>query len=195
MITPLMLSRRKYESGRRREIFHGSRKSLLRGLGLICGLSLALLLSACSNPFSQPVQGGAPTSTNSSATQAAPSPTPSVPPRVITLHVSSSCPSYVASINWDTQLKTNPAVNKVQLVSCGSLEGAGSLEAVVGVGYVTPDAKLDVYVFDNLTAKSPTVTFRALGLIDGNAQISPTGTLMTSEIGLKGVPTKNAKSL
>jgi hypothetical protein len=64
------------------------------------------------------------------------------------------------------------------------------MEAVVGVGYVTPDAKLDVYVFDNLTS-TPTVTFRVPGLIDGDAQVSPSGTLMTAEIGLKGVATKN----
>lgn len=157
----------------------------------MCGLGLSVLLGACSNPFAQPEQGGAPITITPGPTQAVASPTPSVPPRVITLHISSSCPSYVASTNWDKVLNTNPAVDKVQLVNCGSLEGAGSMEAVVGVGYVTPDAKLDVYVFDNLTSGKPTVTFKVPGLIDGDAQVSPTGTLMTAEIGLHGVATKN----
>ena len=157
----------------------------------MCSLCLSVLLGACSNPFAQPAQGGAPTTITPGPTQAVASPTPTVPPRVITLHMSSSCPSYVVSTNWDKELNTNPAVDKVELVNCGSLEGAGSLEAVVGVGYITPDAKLDVYVFDNLTSSKPTVTFKVTGLIDGDAQVSPTGTLMTAEIGLHGVAAKN----
>ncbi|HEV7236653.1 MAG TPA: hypothetical protein VGN15_10760 [Ktedonobacteraceae bacterium] len=86
-------------------------------------------------------------------------------------------------------LGTKAGVNKVQLVNCGSLEGAGSLEAVVGVGYFTPDAKLDVYVIDDFTA--PRVTFKVPGLIDGDAQVSPTGTLITAEVGLKGIASQN----
>ncbi|HVB73497.1 MAG TPA: hypothetical protein VNE38_08065 [Ktedonobacteraceae bacterium] len=95
----------------------------------------------------------------------------------------------MAATNWDSLLGTKSGVDKVQLVSCGSLEGSGSLEAVVGVGYYTLDARLDVYVFDHLTS-TPTITFKVPGLIDGDAQISPTGSLVTAEIGLKGIPSK-----
>ena len=65
---------------------------------------------------------------------------------------------------------------------CGSLEGSGSFEALVNVRYYTPDAKLDYYVYDNLNG-TPSRTFSMQGLLDGDAQISPSGTIMTAEIG------------
>ena len=187
MIT--MVSHKKYKG--RRDLFSVARKSLVGGLLFVCSLCLLVLLNACTNPFTAPVQGGTQASPTTNSTLTASSPTPSATPRVITLHISSSCPSYVTATNWDKLLNTNPAVDKVQLVNCGSLEGVGSMEAVVGVGYVTQDAKLDMYVYDHLTS-TPIVTFKVPGLIDGDAQVSPTGTLMTAEIGPKGVPTAHA---
>jgi hypothetical protein len=161
------------------------------GLLLLCGLSLLLLLSACTNPFYTPTQSGSSvTQTPATPTSTVSSPTPSPTPRTITTYINSNCPSYVASTKWDNVLATKQAVNKVQLVNCGSLEGAGSLEAVVGVGYYTPDARLDVYVFDHLTT-NPFITFKILGLLDGDAQVSQTGTLMTAEIGPHSILSKH----
>src|SRR5579884_4131833 len=159
-----------------------------RSMMALCGLCLTLLLAACTNPFFTPTKSGAATPVPyGTPTTAATSPTPTYIPRTITLHVT-NCPSNVAGLKWDQIAGTKANVNKVQLVTCGSLEGSGSLEAVVGVGYYTPDAKLDVYVYDGLTG-TPTVTFKVLGLLDGDAQISPAGTLMTAEVGPKGIAT------
>ena len=66
----------------------------------------------------------------------------------ITLQVV-GCPAL--SINWDSLIGTHTNVNKVQKVTCGSLEGNGLLQALVNVRYYTPGAKLDFYVYDNLS--------------------------------------------
>jgi len=190
MMTRFALSRGQQEDRKRQGAFPQSERPLISiFLMLFCGLCLSLFLSACTGLFSAPAQGGGGTVTLSSPTPVASSPTPSTALRTIVKNVSGSCPSYVAATNWDSLLGTKSGVDKVQLVSCGSLEGSGSLEAVVGVGYYTLDARLDVYVFDHLTS-TPTITFKVPGLIDGDAQISPTGSLVTAEIGLKGIPSK-----
>jgi hypothetical protein len=67
----------------------------------------------------------------------------------------------------------------VQKVICGTLEGAG-LQALVTVRHYTPDAKLDVYVYDNITG-APARRFSVQGLINGDAFISSVGTLVTAE--------------
>jgi hypothetical protein len=108
------------------------------------------------------------------------SPTPAVKPPVITLQVV-GCPTL--SINWDSLIGTHANVNKVQKVTCGNLEGNGSLQALVNVRYYTPDAKMDFYVYDNL-AGTPAQKFKVQGLIDGDTQISPTGTITTAELGI-----------
>ena len=188
MMTRFALSRRQHRNreGQRSSRFFKSSSSA--GLLLLCGLSLLFMLSACTNPFYTPKQSGSSTPQPMvTPTLTVSSPTPSPTPRTITTHISGSCPSYVTSTNWDKLVGTKQGVNKVQLVNCGSLEGASSLEAVVGAGYYTPDARLDVYVFDHLTS-TPTVTFKIMGLLDGDAQVSPTGTLVTAEIGAKGLP-------
>ena len=46
--------------------------------------------------------------------------------------------------------------------------------------YYTPDAKLDFYVYDNLSG-TPAKRFGAQGLIGGDAQISPANTIITAE--------------
>jgi hypothetical protein len=73
-------------------------------------------------------------------------------------------------------------VNKVQKVTCGNLEGNGLLQALVNVRYYTPDAKMDFYVYDNLSG-TPVQRFKVQGLVDGDTQITPTGTITTAEIG------------
>jgi hypothetical protein len=68
----------------------------------------------------------------------------------------------------------------VEKVICGTLEGAG-MQAVVNVRSDSPDAKLAVYVYDNLTA-TPTRRFSVQGLLNGDAFISSVGTLVTAEV-------------
>lgn len=157
-------------------------RSSIAGVILLC--CLMILPSACTSPFFSPSQSGyneTPTLTNSPTP--AVSPTPSVKPPTITLQVV-GCPTL--SINWDSLIGTRANVNKVQKVTCANLEGNGSLQALVNVRYYTPDAKLDFYVYDNLSG-APTQRFKAQGLIDGDTQISPTGTITTAEIGISGL--------
>ncbi len=146
-------------------------------LALIC--SLTILLSACSL-FPAPSQTGAgvdfttPTVSSTSTVSA----TPSFKPSPITLLPPVNCPSL--SINWDSLIGTKANVNKAQKVICGNLEGNGALTALVLVRYYTPDATMDFYVYDNLGG-TPVQRFVVRGLAQGDAQISPTNTIITAQ--------------
>ncbi len=145
---------------------------------LLCGL--VLLVSGCSL-FPTAVQG---TNANETPTPVvgttpkAVSPTPTSKPPVITLQTV-NCPAL--SLNWDSLVGTKANVNKVQKVICGNLEGSGALTALVIARYYTSDAKMDWYVYDNLGG-TPTRRFAEHGLIQGDAQISPTNTIMTAQL-------------
>jgi hypothetical protein len=157
---------------------------------LLC--MLVLLLSACSNPLQSPARSGTP---ETGGTVDVSTPTPVISPTAkavlptITLQVS-GCPSTI-SLNWDKLVGTRANINKVQKVTCGSLEGSGTLQAVVDVRYYSPDAKLDCYVYDNLPG-TPSRRFNVSGLLNGDASISSVGTLMTAEVSpgdaIQGVP-------
>ncbi len=152
--------------------------------GVLLLFSFLILLSGCTNPFFTPSQSGSegtPTLTDSPTAVATPTPAVKLP--TITLQVV-GCPAL--SINWDSLIGTRTNVNKVQKVTCGYLEGNGLLQALVNVRYYTPDAKLDFYVYDNLSA-TPVQRLKVQGLIDGDTQISPKGTITTAEIGLNGL--------
>jgi hypothetical protein len=146
-------------------------------VALIC-CSLIIATSSCAKVPSKkgPVQALTPIATSTAIA----SPTPTPKPPTITLQVI-GCPSGL-SMNWDNLVGTKVNVSKVQTVTCGSLEGSGSFEALINVRYYTPDAKMDYYVYDNLYG-TPSRTFSMQGLLDGDAQISPSGTIMTAEIG------------
>jgi hypothetical protein len=171
----------------RHDIFHKQwflrfDRSSIAGALLLCYLTI--LLSACTSPFFTPSQSGNnETPTLPISPTPAVSATPSVKPPTITLQVV-GCPTL--SVNWDSLIGTHANVNKVQKVTCANLEGNGSLQALVNVRYYSPDAKLDVYVYDNLSG-TPAQRFKAQGLIDGDTQISPSGTLTTAEIGISGL--------
>jgi hypothetical protein len=155
--------------------------SIAEALLLCC---LLTLLSACTNPFFAPSQSGNnETTTLTNSPTPVVSPTPTVKPPTITLQVV-GCPTL--SINWDSLIGTHANVNKVQKVMCGNLEGIGSLQALVSVRYYTPDAKLDFYVYDYL-AGTPAQKLKVQGLINGDTNISPTGTIITAEIGMSGL--------
>lgn len=146
-------------------------------LALVC--SLTILLSACSL-FPAPSQtgGGEDTSTPTVSTTSVSSATPSLKPSTITMQPPVNCPAL--SINWDTLVGTKANVNKVQKVICGNLEGNGAVTALILVRYYSPDATLDFYVYDNL-AGSPAQRFVVRGLAQGDAQISPTNTIITAQ--------------
>ena len=155
-------------------------QSLLHARGILLFCGLAVLLSACTNTlFAPTVSHGSPDTTGNAPASptSVVSPTPTPVPRVINLQVVGSCPS----INWDSLVGTHAHVNKVQKVVCGNVEG-GAFAAVVGVGYYSSDARLDGYVYDNLSG-TPNRRFTLQGLLDGDIGISPANTLMTAEIG------------
>ncbi len=159
-------------------------------LACVALLLCAMLLFGCANQPSRTGKGEnsggivAPTQIGS------PVPTQTPPPPTITLKVI-NCPGNLSSFDWDNLLGTRSHVNKVQQVMCGSLEGSGSLEALINVRYYSADARLDYYVYDNLFG-TPTRTFSMLNLLDGDAQISAVGSIITAEVGsgdsLKGRP-------
>jgi hypothetical protein len=143
---------------------------------------LALLLSACSSLFPSPAQSGTPQTGGTvdlSTPTSVVSPTATAVLPTITLQVV-GCPSTL-SINWDKLVGTHANVNKVQKVICGSLEGSGTQQAVVDVRYYSPDAKLDCFVYDNLSG-TPSRIFNVAGLLNGDASISSVGTLMTAQV-------------
>ncbi len=172
------------------------RQSLRPGLAFV-GIVLFLfsslvLLSACSGIFGSPSQSG-PASADATSDPSTPSPVVSrtsvAGAPTITLQVT-GC-STTLSINWDSLVGTHANVNKVQKVICGSLEGSGSVDALIDVRYYSSDNKLDYYVYDNLFG-TPTQRFSGRGLLNGDAEISSVGTLTTAEVNpgdaIKGAP-------
>ena len=145
---------------------------------LLCAL---LLLPGCAKEPSRTGKGGNGVDVAAPTQPASPVPTQTAPPPTITLRVV-NCPAGLSSFDWDHLVGTTPRLNKVQQVMCGSLEGSGSLVALINVRYYSADARLDYYVYDGLFG-SPRRTFAAAGLLDGDAQISALGTIITAEIG------------
>lgn len=153
---------------------------IVRSVILCC---LLLLLSSCAKT---PARSGA--SVNTAGPLETPivqaqlvSPTPpTFKPPIISLQVL-GCPNGF-SLNWDGLVGTKAGVNKVQTVTCGSLEGSGSFDALICVRYYTSDSRLDYYVYDNLNG-SPHRSFSMQRMLNGDAQISPAGTIITAEIG------------
>ncbi|GAC1381659.1 MAG: hypothetical protein NVSMB33_08530 [Ktedonobacteraceae bacterium] len=137
-----------------------------------------LLLSGCTL-FPAPAQSGTP------ATGSADNTTPTLgvsptrkPAQGPTITFSTTgCPA-TPTINWDRVVATKAGVNKVQKVTCAPIEN-GALAALVNVRYYSSDSKLDVYAYDNLYA-TPVRRFSALGLVGGDAQVSPANTIMTA---------------
>lgn len=160
-----------------------SHKGNLPSIGMLgCLGAMMLLLSAC-NLLGTPSQtggSGTPVLTSITPTQLPSSPTPVPTLPTITLQVVGPCPSNLAN-NWDHVVGTKPGVDKVQKVMCGSLEGSGSLDALVIVRYYTPNYKMDFFVYDNLSG-TPNRRFAVQGLVQGDAQISPTNTIITSQL-------------
>jgi hypothetical protein len=92
------------------------------------------------------------------------------------------CPSSVSSnSHWDAVVGTQPGFNSVQNVTCASLEGNSSLQALVTVGYNDSSA-LDAYIYANISSANPTEIFSLTGLPQGSASISANNTIITTEV-------------
>ena len=155
---------------------------------------LLLLVSACSGIFATPSQGsGGPPADSTAPTTSVRTPlvSPTAPfaAPTITLQVSGGCPA----LDWDRLVGTRANVDKVQEVSCGALEGPGSFDALIDVRYYTADSRLDFYVYDTLFG-APARRFGVQGLLNGDAQISFVGTLITAEEGPQDI-IKGARDL
>ena len=83
---------------------------------------------------------------------------------------------------WDKILGTQLGVAKVERVSFANIMNTTSLQAVVTVRYTGPDARLDVYVFNNITSAKPTQLFKLSGLLKGDAKISVYNSVMTAQV-------------
>ena len=71
---------------------------------------------------------------------------------------------------------------EVESVSFADMMDTPTLQALVTVRNVGSDAKLDVYVFTNITNAKPTQIFKLVGLTKGDAKISGYNTVMTAEV-------------
>ncbi len=83
---------------------------------------------------------------------------------------------------WDKILGTQPGVTKVESVNFANIMNTTSLQALVTVRYTGPDARLDVYVFNNITNAKPNQIFKLPGLLKGDAKISYYNTVMTAQV-------------
>ena len=172
VLSLLLLSSRRRKGAARQPQF-------LRWGVVIFLFSMAVLLSACSNPFQRPAQSGTPQPNAGNLDTPTSVVSPTTGPSGPKINFQAvGCPSTL-SINWDKLVGTKAGVNKVQKVTCGTFEN-GALTALVNVRYYSPDAKMDFYVYDNLLG-APAKRFGVQGLIGGDAQISPTNTIITAE--------------
>src|SRR5579884_204744 len=154
-------------------------------------LLLMLLLAGC-GPGSA---SGTPTPTpTQNTTKPAPGKTPTPSPTTVgdttpTPEQASvklgpqACPAAVKDpAHWNAVIGTTAGVNKVESVSCANIMDTPALQALVTVRYSGTDAKLDVYVFTNITDAQPKQVFKLAGLIKGDARISGYNTVMTAEV-------------
>lgn len=93
-----------------------------------------------------------------------------------------ACPASVSNPGyWDRIVGTTSGVNKVESVSCASILGTPSLQAVVTVRSSGSVGKVDVYVYTTITSATPAQIFKLQGLLKGDAKISGYNTVMTAE--------------
>ncbi len=112
-------------------------------------------------------------------TPAEASPTPE--PRVVL--GPQACPNAVkGTAYWDKILGTQGSNSKVVAVSCASIMGNPSLQALVNVRHNDANGTLDVYGFDNITGSQPTRLFKIEGLVKGDAKISYYSSVMTAQV-------------
>lgn len=159
-------------------------QQLHRIAGSICLLTLLLIAcSGCSNTTAthtgtgQANSNAANNSTSTPTTDhtAGTAITPGIQPCPDTVNT----PAY-----WNTITPMQAGASQVNSVTCAYLEGIHRLQALVTVQTGGTGSYLDVYVYDNIMSRVPSMIFRAQGLSKGQAKISPYSTILTSEVDL-----------
>lgn len=147
----------------------------------ICALlTLLFLFAACSNAGGN--NGQTLNSTPGSGTASSPA-VPTLTPTPAIHLGPQACPVAVQNTSyWDALIPTQPAVSKVESVTCGYLKGVPLLQALVAVRYEGTGEILDVYVYDNLNGATPTQLFKLPNLYKGDAKISGYNTVVTAEV-------------
>jgi hypothetical protein len=164
-------------SGKRQQNTSSTSSIHIGKLVIVC-IAIGVLLAACSGQGNSSAHSSASATSNSSH-PTTPVQTTSNPPTVTV----QPCPNAVnGKAYWGDIIGTQSDVSYVEQVSCASLMGNNSLQALVTVRYYGSGQELDVYVYNNITDPSPTQIFKLLGLYKGDAKISRYGTLMTAEV-------------
>jgi hypothetical protein len=83
--------------------------------------------------------------------------------------------------HWGGIIGTNIDNEHVESVRCANIMGTPSLQALVTDRRSDAGNTLDVYVFNNITAASPTKVFQTFGLVKGQAKISGYNTVLTAQ--------------
>ena len=95
-----------------------------------------------------------------------------------------ACPAQVAApAYWEPIISpfAYGGPHHVELVSCATILGTPSLQALVSVRRGDAGNTLDVFVFTNITDAHPTKVFQVMGLVQGEASISDYHTVMTAQ--------------
>src|SRR5436305_2689666 len=93
------------------------------------------------------------------------------------------CPATVSTAQyWDALVPTQSHNNKVENVTCASLMGTSSLQALITVRSAGSGQVLDVHVYNNITAPKPDEVFKLQKLLKGDAKISGYNTIITGEV-------------
>jgi hypothetical protein len=156
-----------------------SSKWLFSGIGLLVLLFLIPTLVACSTVTSN--DNATPTGTAKASIT--PTGTTSNGTPVVLLGVQ-PCPGDTGKpAHW--QAIVNPYAyggqQHVESVSCASILGNPSLQALVTDRRADAGATLDVFVFNNIAQATPAKVFQSMGLVKGDAKISGYNTAMTAQ--------------
>jgi Immunoglobulin-like domain of bacterial spore germination len=150
-------------------------------LALILSVGGIWLAGQVQRPGSQvkpmPTAPATTTSPTPSGSVTAATPTPGVSPSPQPSPPGVNEPAY-----WDKIIGTHAGASHVESVTFAHLMGNSSLQALVTVRYTGTDARLDVYVFTDITNAHPKQIFKLVGLVKGDARISGYNTVMTAEV-------------
>lgn len=168
---------RKYFEQHRAAVLVGVVMALVLIVGLIIIIPLSLRGAQTTQPTQTPTPTGTVVVTPTTPGETKPTPEPGV------VLGPQSCPSGLDTpARWDTLLGTAGTDRKVESVTCASMLGNTSLQAVVLVRHSNASGTLDVYVFDKINSAKPVQIFKMAGLIKGDAKVSGYSTLMIAEV-------------